>query len=164
MEIGFREQDFDALLDWVPVVKKRSQVEKIKVVDHFFQTPVRGATISDNGSRSGNGGGSGCGDANATGTESSSRRRRRGSLNQVDAWKVMQEHAWCVGLTAKKGGNRKVFSPMHSPDTQDGNEKIEVEDGLKILEERQKGVLDQLDGLEDRYRNLFALARQVNDG
>lgn len=50
----------------------------------------------------------------------------------------MQEHAWEVGQTAKKGKKRV---------------------GLEGLEERQRGMVRDLDGIEGRFETLFALLR-----
>lgn len=91
-----------------------------------FETPARG------------GGGGAVGGVGQGGSSGS--RGRRG-VSDVEAWKEMQEHAWEVGVTARK--SRK------------GAGRARELDGL---ERRRLDVLDELDGLEEKYRGLFELA------
>ena len=72
--------------------------------------------------------------------ESSGRGRRQ--VSDVEAWKAMQEHAWEVGMTARK-------------------EKSGLGYGL---EERQRSLLGELDRVEERYRDLFLRGQEVKDG
>lgn len=93
----------------------------------------------------------------------------------MEAWKEMQERAWEVGMTARKkrresagvgdaeegGGDdqREEESPRRSATADEAAApSIQRDEGLLKLEERQKGVLTELDGLEEKYRSLFALA------
>lgn len=104
------------------------------------------------------------------GAPASSGRRGRRNVSDVEAWKEMQERAWEVGMTARKkrgekggesnplerdnGGSRRSAqrSSVEAPPS------AERDESLLELEERQRGVLSELDGLEDKYRSLFALA------
>lgn len=77
-------------------------------------------------------------------------------MGEVEAWKEMQEHAWEVGMTARKmgrGGGRAVRGEGEK-------EEREKKGELESLEKRQRGVLLELDGLEERYERLFRLAKE----
>lgn len=65
----------------------------------------------------------------------------------------MQEYAWEVGMTAKKKGvpSRPEWQATASP----------LAEKLERLEKRRKVVLDELDGLEEKYQRLFSLAKTV---
>ncbi|ORY88772.1 kinase-like domain-containing protein [Leucosporidium creatinivorum] len=128
-----------------------------------FETPARpGSRVASIGTP-----------ATVGGPASSGRRGRR-NVSDVEAWKEMQERAWEVGLTARKK-RRETGGVGDEVEREDGDEgqgkgsrRSEVEEsappgvqrdeGLFKLEERQKGVLNELDGLEEKYRSLFALA------
>lgn len=56
-------------------------------------------------------------------------------VSDVEAWKEMQEHAREVAMTAKKA---------RRPNGR-----------LEGLEERQRDVLREVDGIEERYSRLF---------
>ena len=88
----------------------------------------------------------------APGQGSSGRAKRL--LGEVEAWKEMQEHAWEVGMTARRKGRGTKIG-------RDGGEEGAAEKGnLERLERRQKGVLQELDGLEEKYGRLLRLAKE----
>ena len=96
------------------------------------------------------------------GPTSSGRARR--NVTDVEAWKEMQERAWEVGMTARK--KQKVQPGSAGRDEEPRNMFLEAqapcaehEEGLEQLEQRRKGVLSELDGLEEKYSKLFALAK-----
>ncbi|BGP01325.1 AGC/DMPK/GEK protein kinase [Rhodotorula toruloides ATCC 204091] len=103
------------------------------------------------------------------GTPGSSGRSRR-MVSDIDAWREMQEHAWSVGMSARKGQ-----PPRQTPDAAKASrltakekktgeawsESKENEGVLGGLEKRQKDVVRQLEDIDRKYGPLFALAEQA---
>lgn len=110
------------------------------------------------------------------------RSNRRG-LSEMDAWREMQEHAWTVGMTARKqrqtqapaGGSHSNSLPFRkgAAPVCNGRAVIETQpaesslagrepddEGVKLggLERRQRAVVQQLEVIDEKYRGLFELA------
>lgn len=101
------------------------------------------------------------------GAPSSSGRARR-NVTDVEAWKEMQERAWEVGMTTRKkqkvqalgveGTEHALVVPKAALESMT-EERREGWEGLDRLEQRRKGVLSELDGLQEKYSRLFALVK-----
>ncbi|GAA6004807.1 uncharacterized protein JCM10292_002522 [Rhodotorula paludigena] len=110
------------------------------------------------------------------------RSNRRG-LSEMDAWREMQEHAWTVGMTARKqrqtqapaGGShsnslpsREGAAPLRGgwplietqPVEKSLPEREPEDEGARLggLERRQRAVVQQLEVIDEKYRGLFELA------
>ena len=131
-----------------------SGLDAFRARQRAFETPARPSSVSPQNSRGGAGPG---------GTPGSSGRARR-MVSDLDAWREMQEHAYQAGLEARRQSSpvaRRGSSgggPTGERQVQEQERRREEEDRLSVLEERQRGVLDEIDGLADKYRDLFWLA------
>ncbi|BGO90165.1 hypothetical protein NBRC10512_002558 [Rhodotorula toruloides] len=103
------------------------------------------------------------------GTPGSSGRLRR-MISDIDAWREMQEHAWSVGMSARKGQpqSQEAAAVQAKQLTANGrtaggarSDFKENEGVLGGLEKRQKDVVQQLEDIDRKYGRLFALAEQV---
>ncbi|BGP30658.1 hypothetical protein JCM10296v2_002415 [Rhodotorula toruloides] len=106
---------------------------------------------------------------NTHGTPGSSGRSRR-MVSDIDAWREMQEHAWSVGRSARKGQPQRrnptvAKASRSSVDKakfgEARHESKENEGVLGGLEKRQKDVVRQLEDIDRKYGPLFALAEQA---
>ncbi|KAM0754563.1 kinase-like protein [Meredithblackwellia eburnea MCA 4105] len=103
--------------------------------------------------------------------------RSKRLVSDVEAWKEMQEHAWEVGMTARKkardkggvvgvgverGRVHEEQENAHSPALEDNGKggSLEREGALDLLHQRHRAVLRDLDSLEEKYRDLFSLAEK----
>ncbi|BGP14617.1 hypothetical protein JCM10213v2_002566 [Rhodosporidiobolus nylandii] len=114
-----------------------------------------------------------------TSTPASSGRSRR-MISEMDAWKEMQEHAWVVGMSARKqrresGAGTGLGGPLASTLLQDASNSprpprsvapVKDEGGEKLggLEERQREMVERLEEMDRKYGGLFALAAKEGGG
>lgn len=118
-----------------------------------FETPARPSSrLGSDGTRDAYGW------AGTPGLPASSGRRGRRNVSDVEAWKEMQERAWEVGMTA-----RKLRSGSRAPGRAEEEVRAQTvgtagNDEVAELERRRRAVLSDLDGLEEKYSRLFALA------
>lgn len=91
-------------------------------------------------------------------------------ISDIDAWREMQEHAWSVGMSARKGQpqSQEAAAVQAKQLTANGrtaggarSDFKENEGVLGGLEKRQKDVVQQLEDIDRKYGRLFALAEQV---
>ncbi|GAA5821321.1 hypothetical protein JCM11251_004571 [Rhodosporidiobolus azoricus] len=119
----------------------------------------------------------------AEGTPGSSGRSRR-MISEIDAWREMQEHAWVVGMSARKQWRESGAGPtmQASPrpammaqkfdstararqavsykvrEQEKEKENCRQVDGLGGLEQRQQEMLSRLEEMDRKFEKLFALA------
>ncbi|GAA5855487.1 hypothetical protein JCM8547_007856 [Rhodosporidiobolus lusitaniae] len=100
--------------------------------------------------------------------------RSRRPISELDAWKEMQEYAWVVGsarkLKKEKEAPASVERPALSPlpstarrEQEETRRRTEKRtDGGKAalggLEQRQQEMVDRIDEVDRRFKDLFALA------
>ncbi|GAA6038929.1 hypothetical protein JCM8097_000579 [Rhodosporidiobolus ruineniae] len=112
--------------------------------------------------------------ATSTPAPASSGRSRR-MISDIDAWREMQEHAWVVGMSARKSRQtpgsaaaptaavtRPPLSPVPAPRPL-MREKKAVGEGmgrknLNGLEKQQEEMVQRLEAMESRYQFLFDAA------
>lgn len=99
---------------------------------------------------------------------STSQRRK---ISTIEAWREMQEHAYEVGMTAKKKKKRSAGAPEISlecdrPSLEERQEEVdeEVEEAEEVdewerLERRQRGLRGSVNEMEEKYESLFRFAR-----
>ncbi|GAA5976489.1 hypothetical protein JCM5350_001708 [Sporobolomyces pararoseus] len=140
----------------------------IKDMSRFsFETPARPLRSQPrfNSTRKGSSG-------NAT-PNSSARSRRL--ISDVEAWKEMQEHAWEVGMSAKKQ-HRKGISTAEQSSVEPRGSRREIQEveaykvetsrseagegkrDLGSLEARHEEMVKELEEMGKKYGSLFALA------
>lgn len=91
-------------------------------------------------------------------------------VSDMDAWREMQDHAWSVGMSARKGHLTRQHSESKGGNSAHGDAKEgevrsdfkENEGILDGLEKRQKEVVRQLEDIDRKYGPLFALAEQAS--
>jgi hypothetical protein len=95
-------------------------------------------------------------------------------ISDVEAWKEMQEHAWEVGMSAKKQHASHKSHKEVSTTQGDGegrSEERQVQDSsisssegkekdLGSLEARHEEMVKELEEMGKKYGSLFALADQ----
>lgn len=89
-------------------------------------------------------------------------------ISEMDAWKEMQEHAWVVGMSARKVRRESAdqgASPApagaraSTPATKrDGGAGEKSDEALGGLEKRQQEMVDRLAEMDRKYQDLFKLA------
>ncbi|GAA5884676.1 hypothetical protein JCM6882_005345 [Rhodosporidiobolus microsporus] len=116
--------------------------------------------------------------APAGSTPASSGRARR-MISEMEAWREMQEHAWVVGMSARKQRRESGAGVQASPRPQVQRSPLkpttataprggwevggtaggkEEETGLGGLEQRQREMVLRLEEMDKKYEKLFALA------